>query len=147
MLAVSYKDNTGLRPQAIVCLVIVNIKKKRLKMRRISVVLALVYLTHLVKCSNDHYGGATHEQEQQSPPQVRNSIYQDYGNSKHPVNSNAIIKDEATIASHLTAAETASGRQNIGHGDGQDNGHHGGIHLISWKWNDYSSAIMFTGKK
>ena len=125
-------------------------------MRRVVyVVLTLVYFTHLVKCSNDHYSGATHEQGQPreheyTPPQVRNSIYHEYDNTKHAVNDNVIIKNEAPIVSYLTAAETGSGRPNIGHGGGHDlhdDGHHGGIHLISWKWNDYSSAIMFTGNQ
>ena len=33
------------------------------------------------------------------------------------------------------------------HGDGghSDGGHHGGIHLVSWRWSEFSSAIMFSG--
>jgi len=39
------------------------------------------------------------------------------------------------------------GRSEHGHvgGGGHEEGAHGGIHLASWRWEEYSSHLMFTG--
>lgn len=45
-----------------------------------------------------------------------------------------------TVSGHIKNNDGDHG--DGGHGDG---GHHGGIHLVSWRWSEFSSAIMFSG--
>ena len=37
------------------------------------------------------------------------------------------------------------GHEELDHAGHGDDGHHSGIHLASWRWTEFSSAIMFTG--
>jgi len=46
-----------------------------------------------------------------------------------------------THASESYANSSEHSGQSKGHGD---EGHHGGIHLMSWRWKEFSSAIMFS---
>eukprot|EP00091_Calanus_sinicus_P013846 TRINITY_DN30754_c0_g1_i1.p1 TRINITY_DN30754_c0_g1~~TRINITY_DN30754_c0_g1_i1.p1 ORF type:complete len:169 (-),score=47.41 TRINITY_DN30754_c0_g1_i1:33-515(-) len=59
----------------------------------------------------------------------------------------AIDHGEQHLAPHDVNVSGHVKNNNGDHGDGghSDGGHHGGIHLVSWRWSEFSSAIMFSG--
>ena len=113
------------------------------------IVLTLVLLQDFVKSSNEHNVNSNHGY---SPPQARNSVQDNYNKQSAEIHSNENydVNTSWKEGRSINREDIGDGghAHNVGHHDLEAGDHHGGgIHLISWRWSEYASPIMFTGNK
>ena len=86
----------------------------------------------------DHGGGDRHNGLGGHVTEEGGEDLHGMGTAGHLKGGTATRPDVGTGGGHGGGGNGAGG-----HGGAGD--HHGGVHLASWRWTEYSSAIMFTG--